>query len=646
MDESTVVNASTTRSVASEAQTKDAVPQGAKPPAEPLQGTPAAAADTWYGYGVRYSVRDELTRAPPPPLRRRRGDPLYRPLRIYALDPSASKLDGAVACINVPYEPLEPGPSGRLFKVDNYDAVQGVRYRAVDLEDHAILLSDGLEPTPSDPRFHQQMVYAVCSNVYSTFRVALGRHIAWGFSRRSDPERLHLQPHGLAQANAYYDDDAGTLKFGYYRAADRVTATRTLPGGYVFTSLSHDVIAHELTHAVLEGLRTNFSVPSGRDVPAFHEAFADLVALFQRFSYRDVVRAAIARSRGSLRNSEFLTDLARQVGATTGRERALRSAIGEEKTYDPGLEAHDLGSVLVAAIFDAFTTVYERKIARYVRLATAGSGVLPAGELSADLQSILADRASRLASQFLSIIIRAVDYCPPCDISFGEFLRAMITADYELVPDDPWAYREAFIDACLKRRIYPRDVSSLSEDALLWRPMTRDLGPIEELDFAHLSFRGDPACAAGPEELQRQACVLGEFVTRPEHLADFGLAAADDPRLAGCEVEPPRVQSIRSARRVGPDGQVVFDLVAEIVQRCEVAATRGHGAYPVYGGTTVIIGPEGEIRYSISKSLLGAGRLARRLEFLLSDAGAQYWVHDSGRYRQKGALFRLLHEQH
>ncbi|HWI12685.1 MAG TPA: hypothetical protein VNT02_00445 [Burkholderiales bacterium] len=638
MPDDSTVNASTTRSVASEAQTKDHSVTGPQ-----HYSSTHHEGEEWDGYGIRYTVREEVSRAPPMPVRHRRGDPLYRPLRIYAMDPSASKLEGAIACINVPYEPLEPGPCGRLFRVDNYDAVQAQRYRAVDLDDHAILLSDGRDPSPSDPRFHQQMLYAVCSNVYATFRVALGRHIAWGFSRADDPDRLYLRPHAFEEPNAYYDDAAGALCFGYYQAEARVTATRTLPGGYVFTCLSHAVIAHELTHALLEGLRTNFSVASGPDVAAFHEAFADLVALFQRFSYKEVVRAAISRSRGSIRNSEFLTDLARQVGATTGHEGALRSAIGKERAYDRSLEAHELGSVLVAAVFDAFTTVYERKTARYVRLATAGSGVLPAGELPSDLQGILADRASRLASQFLSIIIRAIDYCPPCDLTFGEFLRAMITADYELVPDDVWAYREALIDACLKRKIYPRHVASLSEDSLLWRPPTRELGAVVALDFAHLSFRGDPACAAGPDELQRQARVLGEFVTRPEHLAEFGLVSGNDPRLRDVKVETPRVQSIRSARRVGPDGQVVFDLVGEVIQRCDVPTEHGLRRYPVYGGSTVIIGPEGEIRYSISKSVAGVGRMQRRLEFLTSESGRQYWACTENRYRQKGELFRMLH---
>ena len=76
----------------------------------------------------------------------------------------------------------------------------------------------------------------------------------------------------------------------------------------------------------------------------------------------------------------IIASLAKQFGESTGKGAALRSAIGRECVrYDPSLPSHELGGVLVSAVFDAFTTVYKRKTARYVRLATRGSGVLPAG---------------------------------------------------------------------------------------------------------------------------------------------------------------------------------------------------------------------------------------------------------------------------
>lgn len=111
--------------------------------------------------------------------------------------------------------------------------------------------------------------------------------------------------------------------------------------------------------------------------------------------------------------------------------------------------------MLVAAVFEAFAKIYRRKTERYLRLATGGTGLLPAGELSYDLQSVLADRVAKLAGQFLSICIRAIDYCPPIGLTFGDYLRALITADHDLVADDPWDYRGALVEGFRLRNIYP-----------------------------------------------------------------------------------------------------------------------------------------------------------------------------------------------
>lgn len=269
------------------------------------------------------------------PYERKPGDPIYRPLRIYTLDPSVSRLEGAVATVNVPYEELVQGPVGALFEVEDYDSTCNQRYRHVDLDDRGVLIRDGRDPSPSDVRFHQQMTYAVCSMVHATFRKALGRHVSWGFDasvrRPEDGQvRLRIRPHAFERSNAFYDPDRGELCFGYFCAGKRV-AGRNLPWGHVFTCLSHDIIVHEVTHALLDGLRSHFRIPSGPDVAAFHEAFADLVAIFQHFSYREVVRTAIRKSRGQLERGTVLSDLARQFGHTTGRTGPLRSGITLEE---------------------------------------------------------------------------------------------------------------------------------------------------------------------------------------------------------------------------------------------------------------------------------------------------------------------------
>ena len=249
---------------------------------------------------------------------------------------------------------------------------------------------------------------------------------------------------------------------------------RNVPGGPVFTCLSHDIIVHELAHALIDGMRSHFLLPTGPDVLGFHEGFADLIAILQHFSYTEVLEAEIRKAGNRLENASLLLGIAQAFGLSVGKEGVLRSATDNTATrqvYSADLEAHDMGSVLACAVFDAFRVIYQRKTEPYLSLVTPGTLYLPNGMLWADLVHILAAEASKLASQFLSICVRALDYCPPVDIRLGEFLRAMITADRDLVPDDPWAYREALIDAFASRGIYPENVTHLSEDALVWKPL-------------------------------------------------------------------------------------------------------------------------------------------------------------------------------
>ncbi|MET1162675.1 MAG: hypothetical protein ABWY48_09035 [Pseudoxanthomonas sp.] len=629
---------STTQAAAAQAQSRD----GAADPRPPVPGPAIGERD---GLGTRFRVAPSVTREVARPFTRKPGDPLYRPLKVFTSDPSASRMEAAVALINVPYEPLEPGPEGRFFKVNSADPQQHVRYQTANLDEPYALMAAGYTPSPSEPRFHQQMVYAVCSSVYAAFRGALGRHVAWGFRRAADPSRLELRPFAFKGANAWYDKEEGALCFGYDVATVGSLGGRTLPGGYVFTCLSHDVVAHEVTHALLDGLRSQFSIPTGPDVAAFHEGFADLVAIFQRLSYRELVKTAIRKARGRLDQAPLLTDLARQLGHVLELESARRSALSKEPPdqYDALAEPHRLGRVLLCAVFEAYLTIFHRKSAPFLRLASNGTGICPPGDLPADLVDMLAHAASALAGHFQSLIIRAIDYCPPVNIELGEFLRAMITADYDLVPDDPWGYREALIDAFSRRAIYPRHVPTLAEDALLWRPPRLAMPPVAGLDVARLVFEGDTGGDATPGELTRQARALGEFATRPEHLEEFGLISVNEGEALGGRAELPQVESVRSARRAGPDGQIVCDLVAEITQRVMIHATARAPGYALVGGATVILGPKGDIRYLISKSAVGSDRVQRRRAFMESTQGQAFWRVDGAAYVQNDTLYSALH---
>jgi len=67
-----------------------------------------------------------------------------------------------------------------------------------------------------------------------------------------------------------------------------------------------------------------------------------------------------------------------------------------------------------------------------MRIATGGTGILPQGAIHPDLVNRMAEEAARISQRVLRMCIRALDYCPPVDITFGEYLRGIVTADQDL----------------------------------------------------------------------------------------------------------------------------------------------------------------------------------------------------------------------
>lgn len=432
--------------------------------------------------------------------------PAYRYLRGYCLDPGFStRLDTAainVGVYRVPFEPLEPGPVGEYVEVIDFDPASKCWYEPVDLANEEVASQYGLTPSEGDPQFHQQFVYAVAMKTIGHFERALGRKIVW-YPRvippkeRSDRNRddgwtreyvarLRIHPHALRDANAYYDPTKKAVLFGYFTAAHQALGAN-YPGGIVFTCLSPDIVAHEMTHAILDSIHHRYLEDTNVDVGAFHEGFADIVALLQRFTFRELVEHQLYQSGGRLDRYNVFGELATQFGeALAGNRGALRSMIGRWERqndevvwvplkpspidYQTQFEPHDRGAILVATIFDAFQRVYTHKTRDLLRIATNGTGVLPEGSISRDLVHRLAGEAAEIAEHLLHICIRALDYCPPHDITFGDYQRALITADVDIAPEDESGYRVALVEAFRARGIYPDRVNSLSVESLLWNP--------------------------------------------------------------------------------------------------------------------------------------------------------------------------------
>jgi len=380
------------------------------------------------------------------------------------------RIGPGVVTVEIPWEPLWPGPRGARVVVTDYDSSRRIAgkpapgfYEPVNLDTTRIAIQGGLPPSESDPRFAQQMVYAVAMRTLEAFDKALGRRV------RPLGGRLRLYPHAFRGENAFYDPDLKAVLFGYFQA-DAVDPGKNLPGQFVYTALSGDIASHEVTHALIHKIRPGLLDRTNRDVAAFHEALADITAIFLHFTLPHVVEDTIAATRGDFNDATPLNDLAGQFGYATGRGRALRSALDtpDPTRYLREMEPHARGAILVAAVFDAFKTVYSRRIADLLRLATGGSGIIGPGALHPDLVARVASEAIRAADQVLTVCLRSFDFLPPRDVTFSDFLRAMVTSDRALFPTDGGGLRTAFIDAFRRRGIYPEGVPSLSESSLVW----------------------------------------------------------------------------------------------------------------------------------------------------------------------------------
>lgn len=635
--------------------------------------------------------------------------PPFRRLHAYAFDPSLdTQMETAVInrlTLQVPWEEkLGPGPTGEYLEVVDHDPASECFYEPVDLNQPHLLARDGLSPSEGNPQFHQQMAYAVAMTTIRNFERALGRRALWSSrphrvtasGTEEFVRRLRIYPHALREANAYYSPEKKALLFGYFPASP-TDPGRNLPGGLVFTCLSHDVIAHETTHALLDGMHRRFTEASNPDVLAFHEAFSDVVALFQHFTFPEVLRHQIARTRGDLARQNLLGQLAQQFGEAIGQYGALRDALGDTdpathewkpRAPDPAayhsvFEPHARGAILVAAVFDAYLSIYKSRVADLLRIATGGSGILPAGELHPDLVNRLAGEAAKSAQHVLNMCIRALDYCPPVDITFGEYLRALITADFDLVPDDDLGYRIAFIEAFRRRGIYPEGVRTLSVESLRWQDVAAQLRGYDSITLLDERQRdqlrgllSDWNLSADREAVFNRAralrgqlhdwfkSLLSELQDVPlaDKLTGLCLDGKATPKTIDVDGDGTpvfEVHSVRPARRIGPDGQLKVDLIVEVTQRrrgyfdeqVQRRADQGRGTAPpadftFRGGCLMVVDMETALaRYLVRKDIASADRLKRQRGYLTGPTEQSLTATYFGdpRHGSDAEPFALLH---
>jgi len=534
-----------------------------------------------------------------------------RTLRIIAQDPSVKHLSGEnagrilTAHVQIPAEDLRPGPWGYRVQVIDFDASSQTAFKSyrslsATAGDRYRNSSDSL--ILKDPRFHCQNVYALVMHTLARFERALGRRLRWGFGSH----HLIVLPHAFRGANAYYSPRDHALLFGYFTGAT---------GEQIYTCLSHDVIVHETTHALLHGLRERFNYPSSPDQAAFHEGFADVVALLSVFSLPAVAAAILnhaspisnqdaendtgliqerAVSVKALRSSGLLglaSELGGELAAVRGNALRRSVELRPSPTYytdSPEFrQPHRRGEIFVAAVMNTFLEIWAGRIET---LREVRSGFVS--------REHVIEEGAEIAEILLTAIIRAIDYTPQTHIQFGDFLSAVLTSDREARPrDEKYQLREHLHRTFVSYGIHPASKSENGE----WEP--------------------------APSELSYRNVHLDSMRSAPDEVFRFIWQNAGALNVNGEAYS--RVLSVRPTRRISQDGFALEETVAEHHQTIILKARElkrlgiekptgmpSNFEVRLRGGATLIFDEFGRLKYHIHNDVGDATRQSRRLQDL------------------------------
>lgn len=424
------------------------------------------------------------------------------------------------ADVRIPVERLRRGPTGHRF------SVQIRKWRGTTVSPVALtqagdpwrLVStkppQDLRALLDDTRFLAQHVYGVAASTLELFESTLGRRMPW------NPEgRLVLKARDAGDATETgYARDINVIRFG---SIERM-------GYKVPTALFRDIVAHEVTHAILDGFRPAWADERATmEQLALHEAFADLVAILSVFSSREVVFRELVAAAGGLKSGQEIDDavLLRSV-FDFARDLFARGPLREPflgvppEDWQQLPEPHQRGAVVVGAVLRAVEQLWADRNRRF-------------GEFQ-NLQH-KAESGSIIGTRVLRMVIRGLSYMPPVDVTWRDLLRGIIAADLDMLPEDQRGYREAI-------------QSNFSEIGIRRVALNNIMG-VDSYQGLRYPIRL-AALGSDPQEVQK-------FVWENPRLLD---AARLERRT------PLSNTRVRTSERISPDGFVVSEIGASFIQ--------------------------------------------------------------------------------
>jgi hypothetical protein len=325
-----------------------------------------------------------------------------------------------------------------------------------------------------------------------------------------------------------------------------------------------------------------------------------------------LTREALAKS--------VLLGLAEEMGSEVSavRGHALRQSVnltpGKDYMHLPEYkEEHARGELLVAAMMNAFLNIWLQRLDKI--------GTFAGGKKD---RSLVVEEGARVAGHLLTMSIRAIHYCPPTDIWFSDYLSALLTVDREVVPDQgQYNYRQALLKSFADYGI--ESARGTDKDGT-WRRCQADLL------YGRNHFQ---AMLRDREEVFR-------FIWENRR----ALNVRKDSYI--------EVQSVRPSIRIGPDGFVLHETVAEYIQILtlwtgelrtvlkltppkEIPSNR---RIRIFGGGVLIFNEYGQLKYHIPDRLENLER-ERQVERLRCLAASGFFEEPAAPRPETGSQSRF-----
>jgi len=320
------------------------------------------------------------------------------------------------------------GPACRRMAVVDFDPATGLplpppaKFRA----SKPGILHGTYEVDASKPQSAAALAVNAFGTVFLTVKMfegdnALGRTVEWAF----EGEQLMIVPRAGEWANAFYDRSTRSLQFFWFpgRAA----------GSTVYTALSRDIVAHEVGHALLDAVVPSLYDSATPESIAIHEAVADLIAILMALDSQPLRAFVLAMSGNQLTGMNAFNKIAEEFGtaqvSADGIERTALRSLSNTETRETLKDAgpHELSVLLSGIFYDTAQSIFDKRMKDEL---SQRPGATP-DDMAAAAQRAL----GTTYGIFRRVILRAIDYLPPGELTFADVGRATLAADHASLPD-------------------------------------------------------------------------------------------------------------------------------------------------------------------------------------------------------------------